>query len=135
MQKKNMQELLTHSGAPQSAIKTVLQIVEACRICRTWTRPTSRSMTRTRLATEFNQMVQWDLPFVGDWRLSHSLDEAIRWSIFQSVASKLPVDILGSITKYWIRPYSPMKLLTTDKEGALYSDEASRWADKGGIEI
>ena len=129
-----MQELLTHAGAPQSAIKTVPEIVETCRICRMWTRPTARSMTRTRLATEFNQMVQWDLLFVGDWKLSHCLDEAT-WSIFPRVESKSPIHNLGSITLRRIRPYSPMKLLTTGREEALNSDEASNWADKWGIEI
>ena len=50
MSTKRMQELLRHAGAPQSAIKTVPEIVETCRVCRMWTRPTARSMTRTRLA-------------------------------------------------------------------------------------
>ena len=80
-------------------------------------------------------MVQWDLLFAGDWMLSHCLDEALRWSIFPRVPSKSPTSILGGITLHWLRRYGPMKLLTTDREGALTSDEASTWADKWGIAL
>ena len=106
---KRMQELLRHAGAPQSAIKTVPEIVETCRVCRMWTRPTARSMTRTRLAQEFKAMVQWDLLVACDWMLSHCLDEALRWSIFPRVPSKSLTHILGSITLNLLRRYRPMK--------------------------
>ena len=34
MSTKHMQELLRHAGAQQSAIQTVPEIVETCRVCR-----------------------------------------------------------------------------------------------------
>jgi len=63
---KRMRELLQHAGAPVDALNMVKQIVDTCRVCRMWTRPGPRSMTTTRLATGFLEIVQWDILFVDE---------------------------------------------------------------------
>ena len=54
---KRMELLLKTAGAPPEALKALKEIVDTCRICRMWTKPRPKSMTTTRLATEFNQIV------------------------------------------------------------------------------
>ena len=73
-----MIELLRLAGAPSSAIKQVKEIVDTCRICRLWWRPTPKSMTNVRLAKAFNHIVQWDILFHRRIMISHCIDEAIR---------------------------------------------------------
>ena len=74
-----MSNLLKHAGAPTTAIKLLPEIVDTCRICRMWKRPTPKSVTTTRLAEKFNEAVQWGILFYKKAMLSHLLDEAVRW--------------------------------------------------------
>ena len=77
---KRMQHILKHAGAPKQALDLVQEIVDTCKICRLWKRPTPKAATSTRLATSFNDTVQWDIPFYKQYMISHLLDEAVRWS-------------------------------------------------------
>ena len=54
-------EILRVAGAPQEALELVKEIVDTCRICRMWARPLPKFLTTVRLATDFNQVVQWDI--------------------------------------------------------------------------
>ena len=74
-------EILRVAGAPQEALKLVKEIVDTCRICRMWARPSPKSLTTVRLAHDFNQVVQWDILFHRKIMISHLLDEAIRWTV------------------------------------------------------
>ena len=65
-------------------------IVDTCRICRAWNRPTPKSITTTRLSTQFNDIVQWDILFYKRIMLSHLLDEAIRWAAGSILKDKTP---------------------------------------------
>mgnify|MGYP002804101487 FL=1 len=58
-----MSTLLKHAGAPTTAIKLLPEIVDTCRICRMWKRPTPKSATNTRLTEKFNAAVKWDILF------------------------------------------------------------------------
>ena len=60
--------------------------MDTCKICRCWTRPLPKAVAASRLATEFNKAVQWDILFYKDVMISHIIDEAIRFT----VASILP---------------------------------------------
>ena len=132
---RRLTELLRKAGAPDAALKLVATIVETCRTCRMWTRPTARSMTRVSLAQDFNQMVQWDILFYKDVMLSHMMDEATRWCSFVVLASKEAVDILDCILMQWITIFGPMKILITDSESSLKSDEAAQFADRHSIQL
>ena len=59
-----MREILKHAGAPKQATDLVQEIVDTCKICRMWKRPTPKAATSTRLATCFNDTVQWDILFL-----------------------------------------------------------------------
>ena len=128
-------ELLRKAGAPDKALKLVAEIVETCRTCRMWTRPSARSMTRVSLAQDFNQMVQWDILFYKDVMLSHMMDEATRWCSFVELRTKEASDILDCILMQWVSTFGPMKILITDSESALTSDEAAQFADRHSIQL
>ena len=85
-----MLEILRLAGAPRSALSKVKDIVDTCRICRAWQGPSPKSMTTTRLARDFNDIVQWDILFVRRYVISHLLDEAIRWTAAVPMPDKTP---------------------------------------------
>ena len=95
-------EILRFARAPRSALVLVKDIVDTCRICRTWQRPPPKSMTTTRLSRDFNDIVQWDILFVRKFVISHLLDEAIRWTVATLIADKTPSSIIEAIGQHWI---------------------------------
>jgi hypothetical protein len=92
-------------------------------------------MTRVILAHDFNQIVQWDILFYKDVILSHMMDEAARWCSFVVLSSKEAVNILDCILMHWLSIFGPMKILITDLESALKSDEAAQFADRHSIQL
>ena len=119
-----MQHILKHAGAPKQALDLVQEIVDTCKICRQWTRPTPRAATSTRLATSFNEAVQWDILFYKQYMISHLLDEAVRWSAGSVLARKDATSIIESITCDWLRLHGGMKVLIADGETGLASEQA-----------
>ena len=92
-------------------------------------------MTVMRLATGLNDMVQWDILFIDDFMVSHLVDEATRWSAGSIIAEKTATAIIKAITSDWFRPLGPMKLLATDQEPALMSEECSQWLDRWSVQL
>ena len=114
---KRMIELLKSAGAPSLSLQLVPQIVDTCRACRTWTRPGPRSIATSHLAKSFNEMVQWDALFMWDDAISHCIDEAIRWTAAVVLKDSEATTVITPLMESWVRPYGPMKLLVTDREG------------------
>ena len=111
-----MLEILKHAGAPKQALDLVQEIVDTCKICRMWKRPTPKSATSTRMATSFNDTVQWDILFYKQYMISHLLDEAVRWSAGSILARKDAPALTEAITCDWFRQYGPMQVLVADGE-------------------
>eukprot|EP00959_Pyramimonas_sp_CCMP1952_P161891 3384939-Pyramimonas_sp.AAC.1 len=74
-------------------------------------------MTISRLATGFNEMVQWDILYIGEQMVAHMIDEATRWTVLYILERKTAIMIIAGITQGWLRPHGPMKLLIADIEG------------------
>jgi hypothetical protein len=132
---EKMSNLLKHAGAPASAIKLLPEIIDTCRICRMWKRPTPKSATSTRLAETFNVAVQWDIPFYKKVMLSHLLDEAIRWSAVSVLPHKDAPALITAISQDWIRPFGGMKLLIADGEKGLDSEQVRQFLDRTGVQL
>ena len=127
--------LLRHAGAPAAALKQVKAIVDTCRICRQWSRPTPRSITTTKLATAFNEVVQWDIVLHRRLMISHLMDECIRWAVGSVLASKEANSLIEAITRDWLRPYSAPRVLIADGETGLTTEHASQWLDRWQIQL
>ena len=130
-----MREILKHAGAPKQALDLVQDIVDTCKICRMWKRPTPKAATSTRLATCFNDTVQWDSLCYKQYMISHFLDEAVKWSAGSVFAHKDANSFIKSITCDWIRPFGGMKVLIADGEKGLASEEVSRWLDRWQVQL
>ena len=125
-----MIELLRLAGAPSSAIKQVKEIVDTCRICRLWWRPTPKSMTNVRLAKSFNHVIQWDILFHRRVMISHCIDEAIRWSAGSILPDRHATSLIRAITNDRIRHHDVPELIIADGEKGLVSEEVAQWLDR-----
>ena len=83
-----MKRLLTAAGISSNIIEKVDQIVNTCKVCRTWHKPGERPMAQLRLTTQFNNTVQVDLLFPQGMIVLHVVDEATRWSAAKPIKSK-----------------------------------------------
>jgi hypothetical protein len=130
-----MSNLLKHAGAPATAVKLLPEIIDTCRICRMWKRPTPKSATNTRLAEKFNDTVQWDILFYKKEMISHMLDEAIRWSSASVLPKKDAPALITAISRDWIRPFGGMRLLIADGETAMVSEQVSQFLDRTNVQL
>ena len=95
--------MLRLAGAPRSALVPVKDIVDTCRICRAWLRPSLKCMATTRLARDFNDIVQWDICFVRRYVVSHLLDEAIRWTAAVPMPDKTLASGIEGMATTWLQ--------------------------------
>ena len=130
-----MHNLLKAAGISKSALAQISDIVNSCKICRSWQRPSNRSITTTRLSAEFGQNVQFDLLFVEDKTIAVLIDESTRWTTADTLPDKETSSVLRFITDRWIRVFGAMQTLVSDQEGALVSEEASVWSERHGISM
>ena len=101
-------------------------IVDSCRICRSWSRPPPKAMATTRLATDFNMIVQWDILFHRKIMISHLLDEAIRLTVASILPDKSAASIIEAIGVHWVGRFGGMKLFIADGESGLASEEVAQ---------
>ena len=99
------------------------------------TRPGPKSMTSTRLATSFNDVVQWDILFHRRAMISHIMDECIRFAAGSILVSKNANGLIRAITTDWLRPFSAPRVLIADGESGLTTEEASQWLDRSQIHL
>ena len=92
-------------------------------------------MTTTRLARDFNDIVQWDILCARRYIISHLVDEAIRWIAAVPMPDKTPTSIIEAIATTWIRPHGPVRVLIADGENGLASEETAQWLDRVSVEL
>ena len=125
-----MIDILMLAGAPNNALNIVKEIVDTCRVCRMWSNPSPKSMTTSRMARDFNEIVQWDILFHRKTMISHLLDEATRWTVASLLASKNAQALIEAIMTGWARYHGPMKLLIADGERGLATEEVAQFLDR-----
>ena len=72
-----MARILRSAGAPEAATSQLDTIVDTCRPCCTWERPSPVSTARPRVTEHFNEVVQHDLMFVSPQpgKAAHTKDD------------------------------------------------------------
>ena len=130
-----MTSLLRAAGLPPDILQLIQGVVDTCKVCRLWAKPTDRPQASLRTSTDFNVALQVDLLFVDALVILHCICECIRWSAACILPGKTVSHILGGIVQIWFRMYGPPKVIISDHEGALLSEEASIWAERWSTSI
>ena len=97
--------------------------------------PAPKSATTTRMARDFNQIVQWDILFHRKVMISHFLDEAIRWTVGELLPSRSGPDLIDTIMSGWVRHFGPMQTLIADGERGLVTEQVSQFLDRVFIQL
>ena len=133
---KRLKDLLAAAGAPEHGIAEVQNVVDTCSTCREWQRLSNKPMTSLIITSQFNEGVQFDLLFLEDGMIvAHMICLCIRWAQGDLVKDRESKTVLAAIDHFWIRVYGPPKVITSDQEGALFSDEGAIWASRWSIEL
>ena len=132
-----LHRLLKAAGAPADVLDMVPEIVDTCRICRAWSRPTN-SIASSRLVTAFNEEVEGDIVFVkfqgNSKSFLHLVDRATRWCATCEIADRATSTLLNAIDATWVAIFGPMKVLLIDGEPGLDNDESTWYFQVRGIE-
>ena len=132
-----LHRLLKAAGAPTDVLDMVAEIVDTCRICRAWSRPTN-SMASSRLVTSFNEEVEGDIVFVkfqgNSKSFLHLVDRATRWCATCEIADRATSTLLNAIDATWVAIFGPMKVLLVDGEPGLDNEESTWYFQVRGIE-
>lgn len=100
-----------------------------------WAKPLPKSLTNVRLATDFNQVVQWDILFHRKFMVCHLLVEAIRWTAGSILKGKTAEDLIAAISTHWIRRFGPMGVLIADGEKGPASEEVAQFLDRALVQL
>jgi hypothetical protein len=130
-----MTALLRAAGVQKPVLDLIPQVCQTCKVCRAWQKPGNRSVTSTRLSDEFNNTLQFDLLFFEEHTIGTLIDEATRWECAEILKGKETEHLIRFITDRWIRVFGSPKLIISDQEGGLFSEESSIWAERTGFSI
>ena len=132
-----MLKILRAAGSPKEVLELIPSIVDTCRICRTWARPTD-SIASGRLVTAFNHEVEADIVFVryrGEQKqFLHLVDRAVKWCATCEILEKTTEVLLDAIDTAWVSIFGPMKVLTVDGELGLDNESSTWYFQVRGIE-
>ena len=115
-------EILKAAGVPAETLKLIKPVVDTCRTCRCWAKPTPKASAPLIMATELGMAVQWDILFYKDKMISHLIDEATRFTVASVLPGKSGVDFVRAIDKDWVRIFGPPRLIVADGETGLDSE-------------
>ena len=128
-----MTNLLRAAGVDKQTLNMIPSIVDSCKACRLWRRPSNKPVTSSRLSTRLNECVQFDLLFIADGIVAHCIDEATRFTVAGLLPDRTTTAIIEFLTTSWFRFLGVPKVLLSDQEGALCSEESAIWAERQGF--
>ena len=133
-----MESILRQAGASSEVLSEIHPVIDACHVCREWTRPGHREKHSFRTVSGFNEEIQVDLVFFHS-RFSarddpivpiiNIIDVATRYNQAVILRTKTEEELLASLTRLWIMPFGPPTCIVIDEEAGLSSLGASEWAE------
>ena len=127
-----MKRFLEKVGVSEVTIANIPNIVQACPVCREWSRPGPSNISTTSVPDKFNQQVEVDLIEVNHiidskhHRILHMVDRCTRWQATTEVPNKEEDTLLQAIERIWIGIFGPPTELIVDGEGGIAISESTR---------
>ena len=109
-----LKALLEAGGVPSKVVEMIQSVVDTCRICRLWQRPSPQSVHTSRLSTHFIQRVQYDFVFHGKMVILHLIDGAIKWTVLVETGSRETQNVIEAIMVHWVSQFGPPEILEGD---------------------
>ena len=92
----------------------VPSIIDTCRECRAWAKPSPDITPAIEMATKQNEYVEGDLMFYKQHIIMHLIDRADRFHATRVVASKNATDLTEAIDLMWLTIFGSMTYLIFD---------------------
>lgn len=132
---QRMERLLAAAGISPAVRQLIQPIVDSCKVCRLWKRPSARPETTSRLSNNFNENVQMDIMYWQDSMILLLIDEAIRFEAGSLIENRLPSTLTSTITNTWFRIFGPPTILCCDQEGGMASEATAIWAERWQVAL
>ena len=132
-----MLSLLKASGLGKEVLDLVPAIVDTCKVCRTWSRPSPDAKASCRMVIGFNIEVEGDLMFYRhqgtQFIILVLVDRGVRWLATALVPDRQTSSLLTAIDRAWVAIYGPMQIMIFDGETSLDDDESTLYFQQRGI--
>ena len=106
-----MEQLLKAAGLDRKILDLIPEIVDSCRVCRTWQKPSSDNIASSRMVTGFNLEVEGDIVFISHGGVTHPVlhlvDRGVRWAYATVLKDKSTASLLEGLDQ-WLTVFGPM---------------------------
>ena len=118
-----MTRILSAAGLPKDVLEMVNDVVDTCKECKKWQRPTNETIVNALVSTAFNEHVEMALMYYKQHVLCHFIDRASRWHAATMIENKDDTTLVEALLTAWIQIHGPMKELIVDSESAVVSSQ------------
>ena len=131
-----MNRFLERLGVAQKVFDLIPEIVNTCRVCRTWAKPGPSNSCSVDVPDTFNKQVECDLLFVHKHIIFHMLDRCTRWHAAQVIPNKEDDSLIKAIDTGWCTIHGPPGELITDCESVIVlSNKTKEYLARKGIKL
>ena len=134
---EKLTSLLRAAGLGKDILDLIPEIVDTCRVCRRWARPSADAKASCRMIVGFNIEVEGDLMFYRHHGKQHIVlvlvDRGVRWCATAPVSDRSTSTLLTNLDRAWISIFGPMQVLIFDGEGGLDDEESTTYFQLRGI--
>ena len=111
------------------------KVIDTCRECRAWKKPSPDITPAIELAVEQSEYVEGDLLFYKKHIVMHLIGRVDSFHAAREVFSKEPQELFEALDTTWITVFGEIQHLVFDGEGAMGSDIAKEYFDHRGIKL
>ena len=122
------------AGVPKEVMDLIPNIIDTCRECRVWQsiKPDVKPSVTLTMKQDIN--VEADILFYKEHLIWQMLDQADRWHAATLITNKQADTLLEALHTCWWQIFGPFKVLITDGESGLMTDQIIDVLKSKGIE-
>ena len=111
-----MEKILGAAGLPATVLEKIPGIIDTCRECRVWMKPSPDPTPTVEICLVRNDQVEADIMFYKKYMVWHMLDRADRFHNGVQILGKTAEIQQDAMGVCWFKPFGPFKYLVIDGE-------------------
>ena len=120
-------------GLPGGILKAIDSACEECTVCLKFARQPGIPVAGHRLTSAFNEHIEMDLLFHGEYAFLHIIDIHTHYNALKLIGSKKTEVVLEAFRNSWMLPFGIPKNVAMDAGGEFCSEAYSGEFAKYGI--
>ena len=106
---EQMRRFLDRVGVKDEVLDLIPEIVDTCRVCRTWAKPGPANVCSINIPDKINEQVEFDLLFIHKYIIFHLLDRCTRWHAAKTVPNREEGTLTEALDALWTSHHGPIR--------------------------